>query len=82
MMQNILSDVSVSDASSVNSDDISIPNVSSAYCSEAFISDVSSICSDDMIFNDVNLDQLIDSSFLLRSCDDCIYNQLDEHEAT
>ena len=27
MMQNILSDVSVSDVSSVNSDDISIPNV-------------------------------------------------------
>ena len=82
MMQNIVSDVSVSDVSSVNSDDISIPNVNSAYCSDAFMSDVSSICSDDMIFNDVNLDQLNDSSFLLKSFDDCIFNPLDEHEAT
>ena len=54
----------------------------SAYCSDTFMSDVSSVCSDDMIFNDVNLDQLNDSSFLLKSFDDCIFNPLDEHEAT
>lgn len=34
-----------------------------------------------MISNDVNLDQLNDSTFLLKSFDNCIFNPLDEHEA-